>query len=112
MIGRNTPRHRLARAIRPLGESRSGTRGDPGPPGGGQSSTQVVREGVGHGQQRTAIGGQALAGDGVPRPQIAAVQFCGALFGLTLQWLIDPAGADLEPTLARFRERIARELRP
>ena len=41
-----------------------------------------------------------------------AVQFCGALFGLTLQWLIDPAGADLEPTLARFRERIARELRP
>lgn len=41
-----------------------------------------------------------------------AVQFCGALFGLTLQWLIDPAGADLEPTLARFRQRVTRALRP
>lgn len=41
-----------------------------------------------------------------------AVQFCGTLFGLTLQWLIDPAGAALEPTLARFRQRVARELRP
>jgi AcrR family transcriptional regulator len=41
-----------------------------------------------------------------------AVQFCGSLFGLTLQWLIDPASADLEPTLARFRERVARALRP
>lgn len=41
-----------------------------------------------------------------------AVQFCGTLFGLTLQWVIDPAGADLEPTLGRFRDRVARELRP
>ena len=41
-----------------------------------------------------------------------AVQFCGALFGLTLQWLIDPAGAELTQTLARFRDRVRRELRP
>jgi AcrR family transcriptional regulator len=41
-----------------------------------------------------------------------AVQFCGALFGLTLQWLIDPSGADLEQTLARFRQRVRRELHP
>ena len=41
-----------------------------------------------------------------------AVQFCGTLFGLTLQWLIDPFGADLERTLTRFRQRVTDELRP
>lgn len=41
-----------------------------------------------------------------------AVQFCGALFGLTLQWLIDPAGSSLERSHALFVGRLEATLRP
>ncbi len=40
-----------------------------------------------------------------------AVQFCGALFGLTLQWLIDPAGSSLARSHALFTSRLASSLR-
>jgi len=39
-----------------------------------------------------------------------AVHVCGTLFGLTLQWLIDPAGARLETILQRLKERLVEEL--
>lgn len=40
-----------------------------------------------------------------------AIQFCGALFGLTLQWLIDPAGSSLERSHALFVARLESTLR-
>jgi AcrR family transcriptional regulator len=41
-----------------------------------------------------------------------AIQFCGTLFGLTLQWLIDPAGSRIDDMHGRFKERLAATLRP
>lgn len=41
-----------------------------------------------------------------------AVQFCGALFGLGLQWLIDPTGPQIDDMHRRFKERLAATLRP
>lgn len=41
-----------------------------------------------------------------------AIQFCGALFGLTLQWLIDPVGTPLDRVHAQFIARLERTLRP
>lgn len=40
-----------------------------------------------------------------------AVEFCGTLFGLTLQWLIDPLGSPLRPAHQRFVARLERDLR-
>ncbi len=45
-------------------------------------------------------------------PHAEAVQFCGTLFGLTLQWLIDPAGSPLEHAHEIFVARLERTLRP
>jgi len=41
-----------------------------------------------------------------------AIQFCGALFGLGLQWLIDPTGSRIEDMYRRFKERLGATLRP
>ena len=41
-----------------------------------------------------------------------AIQFCGALFGLGLQWLIDPDGFQTEDMHRRFKERLGATLRP
>lgn len=41
-----------------------------------------------------------------------AIQFCGALFGLGLQWLIDPSGSRIEDIHQRFKEKLAAALRP
>ena len=43
-------------------------------------------------------------------PSAEAIQFCGALFGLGLQWLIDPAGFPNEDMHRRFKERLRRSL--
>jgi AcrR family transcriptional regulator len=40
-----------------------------------------------------------------------AIQFCGALFGLGLQWLIDPSGFRTEDMHQRFKEQIGATLR-
>lgn len=40
-----------------------------------------------------------------------AVQFCGTLFGLTLQWLIDPEGSPLGPAHELFVARLTGSLR-
>ena len=45
-------------------------------------------------------------------PSAEAIQFCGALFGLGLQWLIDPASFPNEDMHRRFKERLAATLRP
>jgi AcrR family transcriptional regulator len=41
-----------------------------------------------------------------------AIEFCGALFGLGLQWLIDPIGSRIEDLHQRFKERLETTLRP
>jgi hypothetical protein len=45
-------------------------------------------------------------------PKAEAIQFCGALFGLGLQWLIDPTDFQVEDMYLRFRERLGATLRP
>jgi AcrR family transcriptional regulator len=45
-------------------------------------------------------------------PGAEAIQFCGALFGLGLQWLIDPGGFQTEDMHQRFKERLEATLRP
>jgi AcrR family transcriptional regulator len=45
-------------------------------------------------------------------PNAEATQFCGALFGLGLQWLIDPTGSRIEDMHRRFKERLGATLRP
>lgn len=41
-----------------------------------------------------------------------AIEFCGTLFGLGLQWLIDPTGFQTEDMHRRFKERLEATLRP
>ena len=41
-----------------------------------------------------------------------AIQFCGGLFGLGLQWLIDPTGSRIDDMHHRFKERLEATLRP
>ena len=41
-----------------------------------------------------------------------ATQFCGSLFGLGLQWLIDPTGSRIEDMHEGLKERIGATLRP
>jgi AcrR family transcriptional regulator len=45
-------------------------------------------------------------------PSAEAIQFCGALFGLGLQRLIDPTSFEVEDMNRRFKERIEATLRP
>lgn len=56
---------------------------------------------------------QGIAEGGIRRDVDAhaeAVQFCGTLFGLTLQWLIDPVGSPLGPAHDLFVERLEKDL--
>jgi AcrR family transcriptional regulator len=41
-----------------------------------------------------------------------AIEFCGALFGLGLQWLIDPTGSRIDDMHQRFKQRLAATLLP
>ena len=41
-----------------------------------------------------------------------AIEFCGALFGLGLQWLIDPTGSGIDDMHARFKQRLVESLSP
>jgi AcrR family transcriptional regulator len=45
-------------------------------------------------------------------PSAEATQFCGALFGLGLQWLIDPTDSRIEDMHQGLKERIGATLRP
>jgi hypothetical protein len=45
-------------------------------------------------------------------PSAEAIQFCGALFGLGLQRLIDPSSFVVEDMNRRFKERLEETLRP
>jgi len=45
-------------------------------------------------------------------PNAEAIQFCGALFGLGLQWLIDPDGFQTEDIHRRFQHHLEITLRP
>jgi AcrR family transcriptional regulator len=57
---------------------------------------------------------QAIAAGQVRRDvdtHAEAVQFCGTLFGLTLQWLIDPVGSPLGPAHELFVARLVRDLK-
>jgi AcrR family transcriptional regulator len=45
-------------------------------------------------------------------PGAEAIQFCGALFGLGLQRLIDPTSFEVEDMNRRFKERLEATLRP
>jgi len=45
-------------------------------------------------------------------PGAEAIQFCGALFGLGLQRLIDPTSFEVEDMNRRFQERLEATLRP
>ena len=61
-------------------------------------------------ERRGEVPRATLLGDADPTAE--AIQFCGALFGLGLQWLIDPAGFPNEDMYRRFRERLEKTLRP
>jgi AcrR family transcriptional regulator len=56
------------------------------------------------------IGAGTVRGDADPSAE--AIQFCGALFGLGLQRLIDPASFPIEDMNQRFKERLRATLRP
>jgi hypothetical protein len=45
-------------------------------------------------------------------PNAEAIQFCGALFGLGLQWLIDPGGFQTEDMHRRFLTQLEATLHP
>ena len=47
-------------------------------------------------------------------PAAEAIQFCGSLFGLGLQWLIEPSGSGVEvqEIHGRFKKRLEETLRP
>jgi AcrR family transcriptional regulator len=62
---------------------------------------RIIEQGIAAGTVR----GDADAG-------AEAIHFCGALFGLGLQWLIDPAGSRIGDMHQRFKERLAATLRP
>ena len=60
---------------------------------------QMIQEGVEAGNIR----------DGTDA-DIEAVQFCGTLFGLTLQWLIDPDGSPIDEMHRSFKQRLVATL--
>lgn len=65
----------------------------------------LVRDIIAEGIRSGAIRSDADA-------EAEAVQFCGTLFGLTLQWLIDPAAARLGEIQRPFKARIVATLSP
>lgn len=62
---------------------------------------RVIEQGIAAGTVRSDIDAGA-----------EAIHFCGVLFGLGLQWLIDPSGSRIEDMHQRFKERLAAALRP
>lgn len=70
---------------------------------------------LGHRDRIRRIIEQGIA-DGTVRPDAdaaaEATQFCGALFGLGLQWLIDPVGSRIEHMHQGLKERLTETLRP
>jgi AcrR family transcriptional regulator len=62
---------------------------------------RIIEEGIAAGTVRAGTDASA-----------EATQFCGALFGLGLQWLIDPTGSRIEDMHRRFKERLGATLRP
>jgi hypothetical protein len=44
-------------------------------------------------------------------PRAEAIQFCGTLFGLGLQWLIDPTDFQIEDVHRRFKDKLGATLR-
>jgi len=62
---------------------------------------RIIEEGIATGTVRSDVD-----------PSAEAIQFCGALFGLGLQRLIDPIGYPIEDMSRRFKERLAAALRP
>jgi AcrR family transcriptional regulator len=64
-----------------------------------------VRRIIEHGIAAGAVRGDA-------DPSAEAIQFCGALFGLGLQRLIDPSSFVVDDMNRRFKERLEATLRP
>jgi AcrR family transcriptional regulator len=56
---------------------------------------RIIEEGISAGTVRSDTDANA-----------EAIQFCGALFGLGLQWLIDPSDFQIEDMHQRFKERL------
>jgi len=61
---------------------------------------RIIEEGIARGEIRSGVD-----------PSAEAIQFCGTLFGLGLQRLIDPLGYPIEDMSRRFKERLAAALR-
>jgi len=62
---------------------------------------RIIEQGIGAGTVRGDVD-----------PSTEAIQFCGALFGLGLQRLIDPASFPIEDMNRSFKERLRATLRP
>jgi AcrR family transcriptional regulator len=62
---------------------------------------RIIEQGIAEGTVRDDVDAAA-----------EAIQFCGALFGLGLQWLIDPTGSRIDDIHRRFKERLEATLRP
>jgi hypothetical protein len=62
---------------------------------------RIIEQGVSEGTVRSNVDASA-----------EAIQFCGALFGLGLQRLIDPARFPIEDMNRRFKERLGATLSP
>lgn len=70
---------------------------------------------LGHRERIRRILEQGIAAGTVRRDADAsaeAIQFCGALFGLGLQWLMNPADPQMDGMHQRFKKRIEETLRP
>jgi AcrR family transcriptional regulator len=62
---------------------------------------RIIEQGIAEGTVRSDVDANA-----------EAIQFCGALFGLGLQRLIDPTSFPIEDMNRRFKERLQAALRP
>jgi len=62
---------------------------------------RIIEQGIAEGTVRSDVDANA-----------EAIQFCGALFGLGLQWLIDPTDSRIEEMHRRFKQRLEATLRP
>jgi AcrR family transcriptional regulator len=62
---------------------------------------RIIEQGIAAGTIRTDADANA-----------EAIEFCGALFGLGLQWLIDPTGSQIEDMHRRLKEKLGATLRP
>jgi AcrR family transcriptional regulator len=62
---------------------------------------RIIEEGISAGTVRADVD-----------PSAEAIQFCGTLFGLGLQRLIDPTGYPIDQMSQLFKDRLAASLRP